>query len=546
MHPQRAWVKLITDRSTLGYGVLIAALVAGTSLRVTGLAGKNALTHDETISYLVATGHKAEYSKVLEEERPPYGLWAAADEWKRFMRIEDVLCFGKIRHDLATTDLHPPLYFWLLHIWCLLFGVNVWTGPTLNLLLTSAVTLALFGIARFVLRDSLKGAFVAFAWSVSPTVIPIALVARHYDLLALATVLFVWQVIRCADPAAPLRHRSSLWLTMATAFGLLTHYHFLLTVAGCGLFVVVRLIKRHRRRLLTMCAAVFVGFLIFVVLNPGFYSSIQTGRGRAQAFGSEPVSQRVDRTVARYTAFFVDSMSMPVSDHKAVQHAVLGGLIALSLIVAGRGAWRRLTSRQASPQTGIAGLYILYFFLWTAGTNILLYLTFVSPKHAMEPKYPTMAWPFFAFVPVVLLGTFRKTGTVLTIVLCLGMLAAGGQKTSRLSAYNRRIEAPTALFERAQQVLVDNVERGVLPRALWHCPDDMSVFAARPAYLLDRKDAWFDQLVDDTLYVSPPGRGDSNQKRKILVRSIAEAYTITRIKGWFWNLGPSFWITPQD
>ena len=111
---------------------MAAALAAGLSLRVVGTLEKRALTHDEAISYLVATGHKADYSKIVKEEAPPYGRWTRADQWKRFLRVDQVFCFGKINFDLATTDLHPPLYFWLLHVWCLLVGVHVWTGVTLN------------------------------------------------------------------------------------------------------------------------------------------------------------------------------------------------------------------------------------------------------------------------------------------------------------------------------------------------------------------------------------------------------------------------------
>jgi hypothetical protein len=507
------------------------------------LRSKNALTHDEAISYLVATGHKAEFSEVVKDESPPYGVWAEARRWKRFTRVEDVLCFGKIRHDLRTTDLHPPMYFWLLHVWCLVAGIDVRTGGRLNLIIVVITALALFGLARHILRDPVRAALVVFIWSVSATVIPIALVARHYDLLALAAVLFGWQVIRCVDAAQPLGRTQWILLALATAFGLLTHYHFPLIVVGCGLFALFRLVKRRRRRFLAMCTSVLVGALVFIALNPGFYDSIKAGRQRAQAFGSEPIGRRVDRTVGRYTAFFVDSASLPVSNRRTAAYGVLIGLAGLSLFVAGRELLRRLVVGPSPGDRGLNSLYIVYIFLWTAGTNVLLYLTFISPKHAMEPKYPAMVWPFFAFVPVLLLGTFRKMGMVLTVALGVGMLVAGWLEVLHVAEFNQRAQEPVALFEQARQVVVDNVERPILPRVLWHCPDEMMVFAASPQYLLDRTDAWDDVFSPNTLYVTPPGRGDSNEKRKRIIRLIAETHEIHRIKGWFWNLGASFWIS---
>ena len=38
-----------------------------------------------------------------------------------------------IGDDLARYDNHPPLYFWLLHVWIALFGLNLHSGVLLNI-----------------------------------------------------------------------------------------------------------------------------------------------------------------------------------------------------------------------------------------------------------------------------------------------------------------------------------------------------------------------------------------------------------------------------
>ncbi len=528
-------------RLVFAYAILVAAFVAGMSLRVTAIGNKNWVTHDEAVSFLAATGHEAEFLKTIDEEVRPYGVWCEARDWKRFTRVEDVLCLSKIRDDLAETDIHPPMYFWLLHLWCLVFGVHIWTGGTLNLVVTAVSMLALFALARYVLCDAVRAAFVAFIWAVSPSVLPISLVARHYDLLALTTILFVRQVVRCTNSVEPLGRGSLIKLALLSAFGLLTHYHFTLLIMGSGLFTLVKTVKR-RRRFYKMSAAVVVGALIFVALHPGFYHSIQTGLQGVQDFGSEPVTSRVERTINRYAAFFVNSGSLPVSDRRSVEYTVLVGLVGMSLLVAGREGLRRLTSRPGSGSSPVRGLYVLYFFFWTAATNILLYLTFISPKHAMEPKYSTMVWPFFAFVPVLLMGTFRKTGSALTMALCCGMLGAATLEVSGIRKYSTRLPDPSPLFRYARQVVIDNVDRGRLPRALWSCPDEMRVLAASPGYLLARKTAWLHDLPQDSLYLSIPGRGDGREKRQAFIQSIHDACEVTRIQGGFWNLGEAYWI----
>src|ERR1700709_1770959 len=70
---------------------------------------------DETIAYMCATGNSVAYEDVLHQYFP-YGQPVYAGEYKKYMDIADPYCFRKIATDLCTNDLHPPLYFWLLHL----------------------------------------------------------------------------------------------------------------------------------------------------------------------------------------------------------------------------------------------------------------------------------------------------------------------------------------------------------------------------------------------------------------------------------------------
>ena len=100
--------------------------------------------------------------------------------------------FGQIISGLAKHDVHPPLYFCLLHIWTLVVGVKFWTGPSLNLIIDVLCGAALFGLARRLLRDPVAAALVVLIWSVSPAVRMTSSMARMYSLEALFSVLFVW------------------------------------------------------------------------------------------------------------------------------------------------------------------------------------------------------------------------------------------------------------------------------------------------------------------------------------------------------------------
>ncbi len=133
------------SRSVLAYGILMTVALL---LRLELIANKKTMQHDEAISYLAAAGHQRDYALTVGAGRPPAGEWVSAREWQRFMEPDRSFIFGQIAHDLADYDIHPPLYFWLLHGWILIFGTTEWAGPLLNLLIDMGTALALYRLAR--------------------------------------------------------------------------------------------------------------------------------------------------------------------------------------------------------------------------------------------------------------------------------------------------------------------------------------------------------------------------------------------------------------
>ena len=105
--------------------LLLAALLAAGLLRGGMVSGKGWVANDEGISYLAATGHQAEYALVTSERRPPYGTRTPAANWKRLVNPGEKGALGRIGPDLARYDIHPPLYFWLLHF-CLYWICHYW------------------------------------------------------------------------------------------------------------------------------------------------------------------------------------------------------------------------------------------------------------------------------------------------------------------------------------------------------------------------------------------------------------------------------------
>ena len=125
--------------------------------------------------------------------------WVPAARWQSMWRPDAVFDLRDIANDLARYDVAPPLYFWILHFWLLIAGTHLWSGAVLNLFISALAALALFGLARRLLRRDVDAALVTLTWSLSRVVVATSSLARQYDLLALLVVLFVWLLVDVSD-----------------------------------------------------------------------------------------------------------------------------------------------------------------------------------------------------------------------------------------------------------------------------------------------------------------------------------------------------------
>jgi hypothetical protein len=227
-------------------GAVVVLSIAFVVLMRANLIGcKTQMEHDESITYLAATGHQGEYERVLHGPEALTGRWTPASEWRRLLRPEHFGVFATISRDLAATDVHPALYFWLLHLWVWVAGVSVTSGPHLNLIFTVLTAGALFGLARRVLRAEGQAAAVVAIWCLSLPAAEVSSLARPYDLMAMITVFLVWQALSCAGRGDRAPWRESIVVCVITAAGALTHHHFAIVAVGTA-FVVVALTWRQR------------------------------------------------------------------------------------------------------------------------------------------------------------------------------------------------------------------------------------------------------------------------------------------------------------
>jgi len=232
--------------------------------RISIVVHKSVLTHDDSISYLAATCHEGDLVSRLQSGDAPFNQWVPASAWKEFLSIKSSGCFISISYDLGHYDMHPPLYFWVLHFWLLIFGVGITTGVWLNVLTAVLTCLGIWYLARQIFDDGRYAGIAAVIWAVSAGPLAATLESRPYELLALVTVIYAIQMGRIVDSK-----RNSLFqfifLFLTLVAGLLTHYIFVLIVVPASWFMLLFSVKRLRRILLysgVLCVSLLSAYLL--------------------------------------------------------------------------------------------------------------------------------------------------------------------------------------------------------------------------------------------------------------------------------------------
>ena len=511
----------------IAFIVLLVALEAGTGLRIHAQLEDPNVQHDEAWSYASAAGRLGPFMTAIDGGLT--GRWVPAGDWQRFWQSNGLGGVSRIAPDLATYDVHPPLYFGLLHGWLAVLGTSVWAGRALNLVFAALTVLSIFGLARALGFARIEGALAALVWAVSPAVVSISSIVRHYDLVALTTVLLVWGLVRASAPR-PGRHDGQrdprtwpwldiLWVAAASAAALLTHYQAVLLIAGGVLYglagVLVPGQDTRRRPWWPPLLGLTVGTLSAALLAPGWSGAF--GRERSWL---RDISARV---------FFekLDAIGATLGRFVAVPGLVVGLAVAVVILLFLIPRTRRALVRRV--RTARPGWWtILFFALVTAGGICLQNLLFLSMPPRISARYLAMAWPFPAFLPLVFFGIWPRLRYALTAAFCLLVLVPATVATPLL--YGGADRLPIGQLAGAGAVIIDNVGAGELPRFLWSVPAGAPVLAGTQGEILANKGALRDATLGDrAYYVSILRSGGVRWRRNRIMAILRRTHEVTMV-----------------
>ena len=518
--------------------LIILGFCVSLILQIVGITHRRALAYDDPITYIVATGHQLEF---VDAQQNMSNRWTTAADWKHYWHLDKMLCFHTIQTGLSKTDVSPPLYFWIFHIWLLVIGMELWGGPILNIIVWIASFILLYKVGRHTFKSLRLTSIGLFVWAVSPQVHLINSYPRQYALLGLISILYIYIVLRLLRP----NHRTSplllIGMIITTTLGMLTHLYFILLIGSCLILILMIMQRRKRiKRILPFIIATLLGLLLFVMIYPQFVNPILGNRGSSFQPNVGDLYRRTADFITNHGAFFI-----PI-------HLVKYALIGVVLVIASIGILRLMKKQKViavklkpldRPELHLVIIYL--FLILTMGA---LYIIGISPGHAVTAKYHSMIYPLLAFIPVILLKSIsRKVQVTILMILCSIQMVHGIIRTREHVRIQSSIDTQETLNLQTESYLLDSVARGEISRVLFKADDEAQVFATWQDTLLVYPDRYLESLQDSTLYVNSPRFINTEAKKHRFIDLLNDhGFTIKNVTEDYLGVGEAYLVLKNN
>lgn len=268
---------IIDKKKALKYLIIIILILIG--IRVYFGYQKEDFFMDETFSYTLM--NMKEGAGMIQTVPEFNNIWISGDKIKNMLVVskDEVLRYDIVYYN-QTQDVHPPLYYFLLHTASALsFGnFTKWTGIILNILIFIGISFALYVIGKKVFKSTIWAIVLVAIYGVSAGAIFSTIFIRMYELLILFVLLYLNKVIDILKKniidKEDITKKDMLELVTIFVLGMLTHYHFIIisVLISLALFIIMLFKKVKISRICTYVGINILGLLIYSAIYPSFYT----------------------------------------------------------------------------------------------------------------------------------------------------------------------------------------------------------------------------------------------------------------------------------
>lgn len=250
---------------------------------------------DEVYSYGLANSNDKAFIHPGEDDEP-FLHWVTGDYFTDYMNYGDEHFNFKAAYTNQEKDVHPPLYYMLLHIVCRFFpdaGYSAVPGLVVNFILLIFVDVLLLYVASYLLKNKWYGLMAAGLWSLSSAGISNCMLIRMYLLQTLNVLLVAAAHVYILKHKRKMTVPYFIMLAITVLFGGLTHYYFYFFVAGLGLCACIYLMyMKQIKQMLAYGFSLITGLLVALMVFPATLSHVFGYRGSYATHNITGISEK--------------------------------------------------------------------------------------------------------------------------------------------------------------------------------------------------------------------------------------------------------------
>ena len=181
-----------------------------------------------------------------------------------------------------ATDVHPPLFYLFLHTACSMIPeqFSYWAGTGCNIIFFIVSTIALYFLAKELLKDNVGALLVAFLYSISYGGLNTMAFIRMYMLLTLIVILHTYVYLKYFEQES-IPFKGYIYLGITVVLGMLTQYYFAIIAFFYGVwYTVTFLSKKQYLKLIKYISTAVVSAGCSLAIYPTMWKHIfSTSRG---------------------------------------------------------------------------------------------------------------------------------------------------------------------------------------------------------------------------------------------------------------------------
>lgn len=268
---------IIDKKKALKYLIIIILILIG--IRVYFGYQKEDFFMDETFSYTLM--NMKEGAGMIQTAPEFNNIWISGEKIKNMLVVskDEVLRYDIVYYN-QTQDVHPPLYYFLLHTASALsFGnFTKWTGIILNIIIFVGICAVLYIIGKKIFKSTIWAFVLVAIYGVSTGAIFSTIFIRMYELLILFVLLYLNKIIDILKMNVienkNISKKDIIQLVTIFVLGMLTHYHFIIisVLISLVLFIIMLFKKVKISRIFTYVGINILGLLIYSAIYPSFYT----------------------------------------------------------------------------------------------------------------------------------------------------------------------------------------------------------------------------------------------------------------------------------